>query len=147
MPHQRIPSSTQLYQKTLTISSYKTLSNIVDIDLSAPVGTQYALTPTSTVTIIDPYRNYLDALKLCFDFDRLREFGKREGFSMVFDGMHGAGGIFAKRVLVEELGLPEVRRYMIYHDGQRARMCALSRTILTILPRTAHDVFASYSHL
>ena len=27
---------------------------------------------------------------------------------MLFDGMHGAGGIFAKRVLVEELGLPEV---------------------------------------
>jgi len=96
-----------LYQKTLAISSYKTLSNLVDIDLSAPVGTQYALTPTSTVTIIDPYRNYLEALKSCFDFDRLREFGKRPGFSMMFDGMHGAGGIFAKRVLVEELGLPE----------------------------------------
>ena len=27
---------------------------------------------------------------------------------MVFDGMHGAGGKFAQRVLVEELGLPEV---------------------------------------
>ena len=106
-PHHPLLSF-QLYQKTLAISNYKTLSNLVDIDLSAPVGTKYALTPTSTVTIIDPYRNYVEALKSCFDFDRLREFGKRQGFSILFDGMHGAGGIFAKRVLVEELGLPEV---------------------------------------
>jgi phosphoglucomutase len=28
--------------------------------------------------------------------------------SIAYDGMHGAGGPFAKRVLVEELGLPEV---------------------------------------
>eukprot|EP01082_Thalassiosira_pseudonana_P002290 g2282.t1 g2282 contig11:1077139-1079289(-) len=96
-----------LYDKTLEISSYKTISNSPSIDLSAPIGTQYKLTPTSTVTIIDPYRNYLDALKSCFDFDSLKEFGKREGFSMLFDGMHGAGGQFAQRVLVEELGLPE----------------------------------------
>lgn len=51
----------------------------------------------------------MDTLKECFDFDNLKDFGKKEGFKMLFDGMHGAGGIFAKRVLVEELGLPEVR--------------------------------------
>lgn len=97
----------QLYKKTLAISSYKTIESD-DIDLTAPVGTQYQLTPTSTVTIIDPFKNYLDALKSCFDFEKLKEFGARDGFSIVFDGMHGAGGKFAKRVLVEELGLPEV---------------------------------------
>jgi len=95
-----------LYEKTLKLSEYKTLDNSEDIDLDAPAGTEYQLTPTSTVTIIDPYQNYLDALKSCFDFERLKEFGAREGFSMVFDGMHGAGGPFAKRVLSEELGLP-----------------------------------------
>lgn len=96
-----------LYDKTLKIASYKTVSNSPDIDLAAPVGTQYQLTPTSTVTIIDPFQNYLDALKSCFDFEQLKKFGAREGFSMVFDGMHGAGGNFAQRVLIEELGLPE----------------------------------------
>ena len=95
-----------LYDKTLKISSYKIISNSPDVDLSAPVGTQYQLA-TTTVTIIDPYQNYLDALKSCFDFDKLRKFGARKGFSMLFDGMHGAGGPFAQRVLVEELGLPE----------------------------------------
>ena len=95
-----------LYKKTLEISSYKTVANTPDLDLSAPVGTKYQLTPTSAVTIIDPFQNYLDALKSCFDFDQLRKFGS-SGFSILFDGMHGAGGIFAKRVLVDELGLPE----------------------------------------
>jgi phosphoglucomutase len=95
-----------LYDKTLEISSYKIMSNSPDVDLSAPVGTQYQLA-TSTITIIDPYQNYLDALKSCFDFDMLRKFGARKGFSMLFDGMHGAGGPFSKRVFVEELGFPE----------------------------------------
>jgi len=95
-----------LYKKTLEISSYKTIADSPDIDLAAPVGTKYQLTPTSAVTIIDPFQNYLDALKSCFDFDQLRKFGS-SGFSILFDGMHGAGGLFAKRVLVEELGLPE----------------------------------------
>mmetsp|Transcript_25515 Transcript_25515/g.54166 ORF Transcript_25515/g.54166 Transcript_25515/m.54166 type:complete len:676 (+) Transcript_25515:109-2136(+) len=95
-----------LYKTTLAISSYKTIESD-DIDLTAPVGTQYQLTPTSTVTIIDPFKNYLDALKSCFDFEKLKEFGARDGFSIVFDGMHGAGGEFANRVLVEELGLPQ----------------------------------------
>jgi len=96
-----------LYKKTLDISSYKTISNSEDVDLSAPVGTQYQLTSVSTVTLIDPFQNYLEALKSCFDFAKLKEFGSRDGFSMVFDGMHGAGGKYAQKVLVEELGLPE----------------------------------------
>ena len=95
-----------LYEKTLKISSYKTITNSQDIDLAAPIGTEYQLTPTSKVTIIDPFENYLTALKSCFDFERLRQFGSQKGFSIVFDGMHGAGGPFAQRVLVEELGLP-----------------------------------------
>jgi phosphoglucomutase len=97
-----------LYDKTLSISSYMTLKDSSPyIDLSSPVGTKYQLTPESTVTIIDPYRNYVDALRSCFDFDDLRAFCARSGFTMMFDGMHGAGGPFARRVLVEELGLSE----------------------------------------
>jgi len=96
-----------LYERSLEISSFKTIEGVGDIDLSAPVGTTFQLTPTSTVTVIDPYDCYMDALKSCFDFDQLREFAKKEGFSLLFDGMHGAGGPFARRVLVEELGLPE----------------------------------------
>lgn len=60
------------------------------------------------MTIVDPFENYIDTLKSCFDFEELSKFSKKEGFSLIFDGMHGAGGPFAQKVLVDELGLPEV---------------------------------------
>lgn len=77
--------------------------------MNAAVGTTYALTPACTVTIIDPYEEYVAVLKQCFDFEAIKTFmAARPDFSVVFDGMHGAGGPFAQRVLVKELGLPEV---------------------------------------
>jgi phosphoglucomutase len=66
------------------------------------------LTDTSKVTIIDPFDEYVQILKECFDFQALTKFVQQPDFKMVFDGMHGAGGPFARRVLVEELNLPEV---------------------------------------
>lgn len=93
----------------MKLQSFNILDGSDDIDLvNAPIGTQYRLTDKSKVTIIDPYKEYLSILKTCFDFDSLSRFAKRPDFSMIFDGMHGAGGPFARRVLVEELGLPEV---------------------------------------
>jgi len=103
----------KLYERSLEISSFKTLENTDDIDLNAEVGTSFALTDTSTVTIIDPFEEYVDCLKECFDFDALQNFCQRPDFSILFDGMHGAGGPFAKRVLIEELGMPEVRTMLI----------------------------------
>jgi len=100
----------ELYERTLKIQTFKTLEGAEDMDWSAPVGTTYALTESSTVTIIDPYQEYVQVLKECFDFEALSKFlADRPDFTMVFDGMHGAGGPFARKVLVEELGLPEVR--------------------------------------
>ena len=93
----------------MEIKSFKTLKGADDIDLDADAGTQFSLTDASTVTIIDPFDEYVACLKECFDFDALKEFVKRDDFSVLFDGMHGAGGPFARRVFLEELGLPEVR--------------------------------------
>ena len=58
--------------------------------------------------IIDPFGDYLATLQQCFDFDALKEFCQHPKFSLLFDGMHGAGGPFAQRILIEELGLPQV---------------------------------------
>lgn len=100
----------QLYERSLKIGSFKTIEDSsVEIDLDAEVGTTYSLTSSSSVTIIDPFVEYIAVLKSCFDFEKLKAFAQRPGFSMIFDGMHGAGGPFARQVLVEELGLPEVR--------------------------------------
>ena len=101
----------------MKLSSFKTIENSDDIDLNADVGTTYALTETSTVTIIDPFEDYVSTLKSCFHFDALKKFAQRPGFSILFDGMHGAGGPFAKKVLIEELGLPEVRRSEVRNIG------------------------------
>lgn len=96
-----------LYQRTLNIHSFKTLEGSSAVDLHARVGSTFSLTSTSVVTIIDPFKEYISVLKSCFDFDALAKFAKHPQFSLLFDGMHGAGGPFARRVLVEELGLPE----------------------------------------
>lgn len=93
------------------MKSFKTVVGANDVDLSAEAGTAYQLTDASTVTIIDPFTEYLEVLKTCFDFDALKKFVKRPGFSLLFDGMHGAGGPFARKVFLEELGMPEVSAF------------------------------------
>jgi phosphoglucomutase len=110
----------ELYERSLKIESFKTIKEKDDngalpetIDLSAPVGTTFQLTPSSSVTIIDPFTEYVSVLKECFDFDAIQQFvSKRPDFQILFDGMHGAGGPFARRVLMEELGFPEVRSFV-----------------------------------
>lgn len=77
------------------------------------MGTTFSLC-SSTVTIIDAFAEYVSILKECFDFQALAKFmASYPQFSMLFDGMHGAGGPFAKRVLVDELGLPEVSLHLL----------------------------------
>jgi phosphoglucomutase len=102
----------QLYERSLRLESFKTLGGGItgaELDLFGPVGTTYKLTPESQVILIDPYADYLAILKKCFDFDRLKKFlTDRPDFSILFDGMHGAGGPFARKVLVDELGISEV---------------------------------------
>lgn len=93
----------------MEISSFKTIEGSNEFDIDSEIDTTIDLTPTSTVTIIDPFKEYVDCLKSCFDFDAMKEFASRDDFSILYDGMHGAGGPFARRVLHEELGFPEVR--------------------------------------
>jgi phosphoglucomutase len=97
----------KIYERTLEINSFKTLEGVDDVDINALPGMVHELTEVSSVVIIDPFTEYVTVLKQCFDFSALREFCQRPDFTMLFDGMHGAGGPFARRVLVEELGLPE----------------------------------------
>lgn len=100
----------KLYERSLRLESFKTLEadESVNIDLFGPIGTQYKLSLKSQVVLIDPYAEYLTVLRQCFDFDRLKQFLKdRPDFSVLFDGMHGAGGPFARKVLVDELGISE----------------------------------------
>ena len=97
----------------MELKSFRTVEGAGDIDLSADVGTTYKLTDFSTVTIIDPFKEYLEVLKTCFDFDALKKFAKRPEFSLLFDAMHGAGGPFARKIFLEELGMPAVSTFSL----------------------------------
>jgi len=99
----------KLYEESLELKSFKTIEGGNSVDLGAEVGTTYQLTGSSTVTIIDPYCEYVEVLKGCFDFEALKQFAKKPGFKLLFDGMHGAGGPFARKIFLEELGMDEVR--------------------------------------
>ena len=96
-----------LYKRSLTITSFKTIDVQEEVDLFAEVGTTFQLTPSTTVTIIDPFDTYIATLKGCFDFPAMKQFVHRKGFSILYDAMHGAAGPFARRILIDELGLPE----------------------------------------
>jgi phosphoglucomutase len=128
----------ELYRRSLEIASYRTLSASAaaddGMDWDAPVGTTYQLTPASKVTIIDPFEEYVAVLKACFDFDGLRSFVQGGGFSLLYDGMAGAGGPFARRVLIQELGLPEVRRCLSLGSSP-GRMSSSSSQCLFLLTR------------
>lgn len=45
-------------------------------------------------------------MKTLFDFDLLKQFLSRADFRMLFDGMHGVAGPYAKRIFEETLGVP-----------------------------------------
>jgi phosphoglucomutase len=59
------------------------------------------------VVIVDPCNLYVDQMRTLFDFNLLKQFTARPDFNMVFDGMHGASGPYAQRILSEILGIAE----------------------------------------
>lgn len=74
------------------------------------MGTDIKFGP-STVTIIDGVAAYVDLLKSIFDFSLIKSFisstKANKSFTILFDGLHGVTGPYARRILGEELGLDE----------------------------------------
>ncbi|GMH68646.1 hypothetical protein TrRE_jg10009 [Triparma retinervis] len=58
------------------------------------------------VVIVDPYEEYVEALEKFFDFKLLKDYASK-GNRILFDGMHGAGGPFGKKILGDILGFKE----------------------------------------
>jgi phosphoglucomutase len=99
----------QIYRESLEIQSFRIVQGSSDVDIDALIGSQFSVGSNSILTIIDPFDCYIETLKTCFNFENLRSFCQSNGAStLLFDGMHGAGGPFARRIFVDELGLPEV---------------------------------------
>ena len=60
------------------------------------------------IEIIDSVTDYVQLLKSIFDFDLIKNFlTHTEGFKVLFDGLHGVTGPYARAILIDALGLPE----------------------------------------
>lgn len=60
------------------------------------------------MSIIDSVADYVDLLKGIFDFDLIKSFlTSTPDFKVLFDGLHGVTGPYAKAIFLNELSLPE----------------------------------------
>jgi len=82
------------------------LDLLYQIDLSKIGETSYG--PTQ-VQIIDSVADYVELLQGIFDFSLIKNFlqNNAESFRVLFDGLHGVTGPYARAILVNTLGLPE----------------------------------------
>ena len=95
----------RIFARTKTISSYKVLE-APPVDLSKLGDTTYG---PLDVSIIDSVKDYLDLLETIFDFELIRSFltSHTSDFRVLFDGLHGVTGPYARAILLDTLGLPE----------------------------------------
>jgi phosphoglucomutase len=95
----------KIYEKTRTITSYKVIE-APPVDLSS-IG-EFTYGP-SKVSIIDSVADYLTLLESIFDFPLIKSFlhSHKSDFRVLFDGLNGVTGPYAKAILVSTLGLPE----------------------------------------
>ena len=63
----------------------------------------------SKVSVIDPVSDYLQLLESIFDFPLIKNFLNLHlsDFRVLFDGLNGATGLYARALLVDSFGLPE----------------------------------------
>ncbi|TDL26573.1 putative PGM2-phosphoglucomutase [Rickenella mellea] len=93
----------KIYELTKGIKSYKVLE-APPVDLSKVGSFSYG--PTK-VDIIDSVTDYLTLLESIFDFPLISSFLKSNpNFRVLFDGLHGVTGPYAKSILLDTLKLP-----------------------------------------
>ncbi|KAI5120434.1 hypothetical protein M0805_009896 [Coniferiporia weirii] len=93
----------KIFQRTKEIKSYRVLE-LPPIDLSKVGSSKYGSTD---VEIIDSVSDYLELLEGIFDFALIKSFLQNTpDFRVLFDGLNGVTGPYAKGILVDALGLP-----------------------------------------
>jgi len=95
-----------IFEQTKLISEYK----ICDVDFSSIDFSKESRHTFGdfTLNIFDGCASYTSLMKQLFDFDALRKFFTREDFSFVVDSLHGVGGVYCRKIFVEELGVSEM---------------------------------------
>lgn len=95
----------KIFACTKTISSYKVIE-ASPVDLSKLGDTTYG---SLKVSIIDCVKDYVELLETIFDFKLIKTFltSHKSDFKVLFDGLHGVTGPYAKAILLDTLNLPE----------------------------------------
>ncbi|EAK88694.1 phosphoglucomutase, tandemly duplicated gene [Cryptosporidium parvum Iowa II] len=94
-----------IFEITKKLTSYKKIS-LPKIDLSK-IGVQELIPNQFTVEVIDTSEDWLKLMKKIFDFQKIQNLLNRKDFKMAFDSMHGVAGPYARKLFVDEFGLPE----------------------------------------
>jgi phosphoglucomutase len=90
-----------IYQESLKLTQYK-ISDIQPINMDKTGTHQLFDLEVEVVDAVEDYANLMEGL---FDFDKIRELVKTDGFDMLFDGMHAVTGPYAKEILHKRLGV------------------------------------------
>lgn len=88
------------YEEACKVTQYK-IEDLNPIPLDK-LG-EYSL-GTMKIRVIDPVEDYLALMQQIFDFDKIRDLIKSDGFAMRFDAMHAVTGPYAHRIFEQELG-------------------------------------------
>jgi phosphoglucomutase len=90
-----------IFEETKKVDTIRKVK-MQDLDLSQ-VGTRHVGEDLS-VEVIDPVDDYLKLMKEVFDFNLLKQFVSRSDVRIKYDALHAVTGIYARRLLCEELG-------------------------------------------
>lgn len=100
-----------VFSETKTISEYSiadyTFFKTVDI---SKVGEYHFMNvarndkPVFIIKVVENVDHYVQLMKRLFDFPLIQSLINRSDFKMVFDGMYGAAGPYAKAIFGKELG-------------------------------------------
>eukprot|EP00760_Papus_ankaliazontas_P002394 PhM_4_TR10976/c0_g2_i1/m.32667/K01835/pgm; phosphoglucomutase len=90
-----------VYKRTLEIKEYKIDTSVADVDL-AVVAAHSA--DGYVVEVIDSTVDYLACLAAVFDMEALKRLVQRPDFKILYDGLNGVGGPYARKVIIEALG-------------------------------------------
>ena len=79
---------------------------MANIDLSKPgdytfTNIKRSSKPTFTIRVVANIEIYVEEMRKLFDFGKIKTLLNRKDFKMVFDGMYGASGPYAKAIFSE----------------------------------------------
>ncbi|KAJ2742988.1 hypothetical protein GGI20_004094 [Coemansia sp. BCRC 34301] len=94
-----------IYAATCSITEYRQVALGAPVDL-ATIGCYHF--DGFDVDVVDSVEDYVELTKGIFDFDLIRHFRKTTpDFTLLFDGLNGVTGPYARRIFVDELGFSE----------------------------------------